>query len=47
MAEVEEAVAFALESSELPKNELYTDIYINQGDLKVRGCDPFTGNSSV
>ena len=45
MADVQEAVKFALASSELPKNELFTDVYINQGDLKVRGCDPFSGYS--
>jgi len=45
MEDVQEAVKFALESSELPKDELFTNIYVNQGDLQVKGCDPFTGYS--
>lgn len=47
MTEVEEAKAFALEGQELPIPELYTDIYVNQGDIKVRGCDPFTSNTTI
>ena len=47
LAKVEEAVKFALEGTELPVPELYTDIHINQGNLKVRGCDPFTWNNTA
>ncbi len=47
MAEVEEAVKFALESSQLPEKELFTDIYVNQGDLRVKGSDLFCGSTSV
>ena len=46
-AEVEEAIEFCLQGSELPPQELYTHIYVNQGDLPVRGCDPFTTNQTV
>ena len=44
MADVEEAVSFCLAGEELPTPELYTHVYNNQGDLKIRGCDPFTWN---
>lgn len=47
LAQVEEAVQFALEGSELPTPELYTNVYVDQGDLKIRGCDPFTWNTNT
>ena len=46
-AEVKEAVEFCLQGSELPPQELYTHVFANQGDLLVRGCDPFTTNQTV
>ena len=46
-AEVKEAIEFCLQGSELPPHELYTHVYVNQGDLLVRGCDPFTTNQTV
>ena len=48
IAEVEEAVKFSLEGTELPPQELYTDIYTDQAkeNLFVRGADPFTNNKS-
>ena len=46
-AEVKEAIEFSLQGSELPPHELYTHVYVNQGDLLVRGCDPFTTNQTV
>ena len=42
--EVEEAVEYALQGSELPPQELYSHIFVDQGDLPVRGCDLFTSN---
>lgn len=47
LAVVEEAVEFALAGSELPTPELYTHVYVNQGDQSIRGCDPFTWNTTV
>ena len=44
LSTVEEAVKFSLEGSELPIPELYTNVYVDQADLKIRGCDPFTWN---
>lgn len=44
MSTIDEAVDFALAGSELPTPELYTSVYMDQGDLKIRGCDPFTWN---
>ena len=46
LAEVEGAVASALEDPELPESELFTDIYADQGNLRVRGCDSFTWNTA-
>ena len=46
-AEVKEAIEFCLQGSELPPHELYTHVYVNQGDLPVRGCDLFTTNQTV
>ena len=43
-AEVEEAVMFSLQGSELPPQELYTHIFVDQGNLPVRGCDLYTSN---
>jgi len=43
-AEVGEAVEFSLQGSELPPHELYTHIFVDQGDLPVRGCDLYTSN---
>ena len=45
---MKEAVEFATSGSELPANELYTDIYSDQNEtgLYIRGCDPFTSNIS-
>ena len=47
-AEVKEAVAFATSGSELPPSELYTHIHSDQDEmgLYIRGCDPFTSNTS-
>ena len=47
-AEVKEAVAFATSGSELPPDELYTNVYCDQNEmgLYIRGCDPFTSNTS-
>lgn len=47
-AEVKDAVKFALEGSELPSSELYTDVYTDQdvAGLHIRGCDPFTSNKT-
>ena len=47
MAKVEEAVEFALSGSELPTPELYTHVLVDQGDLPIRGCDPFTWNTTA
>lgn len=47
LGEVEEAVEFALAGSELPTPELYTHVYVNQGDQNIRGCDPFTWNTTA
>ena len=44
---MEEAVDFCIKGEELPTPELYTDVYVDQGDLPVRGCDPFTWNTAV
>lgn len=44
---IEEAVEFSLAGSELPTPELYTHVYANQGDLAVRGCDPFTWSTTA
>ena len=45
-AEVKEAVKFAQSGSELPPEELYSDVYQDQVEkqLFIRGCDPFTSN---
>jgi len=43
-AEVEEAVKFSLQGSGLPLQELYTHIFVDQGDLPVQGCDLYTNN---
>lgn len=45
-AEVNEAREFALEGTELPPNELFSDIYSDQEaeGLYIRGCDMYTGN---
>lgn len=44
--EIKEAVDFCTSGSELPAEELYSDIYTNTPIHSVRGCDPFTwGNS--
>ena len=47
-AKVKEAVEFATSGSELPPNELYTDVYCDQEEagLYIRGADPFTSNMS-
>ena len=47
-AEVKDAVKFALDGSELPSSELYSDIYTDQDveGLHIRGCDPFTSNKT-
>jgi hypothetical protein len=47
LAQVEEAVEFALAGSELPTPELYTHVYVDQGDQAIRGCDPFTWNTNA
>ena len=47
LAHVEEAVEFALAGSELPTPELYTHVYVNQADQAIRGCDPFTWNTTA
>ncbi len=44
LSTVEEAVKFSLEGSELPTPELYTNVYVDQADMRIRGCDPFTWN---
>lgn len=46
-AHVQEAVAFALSGSELPPEELYTDIFTSTPNELVRGCDPFTYGASI
>ena len=46
-AEVEEAVEFSLQGSELSPHELYSHIFVDQGDLPVRGCDLFTSNQTT
>lgn len=47
-SEVKEAVEFATSGSELPSSELYTHIHSDQDEmgLYIRGCDPFTSNTS-
>ena len=45
---MKEAVEFAMDGSELPAGELYSDVYCDQVEkqLYIRGCDPFTSNIS-
>lgn len=47
-AEVDEAVKYSLEGTDLPPQELYTDVYTDQAEkgLFIRGSDPFTNNKS-
>lgn len=47
-AEVQEAIKYSLEGSDLPPQELYTDVYTDQveDNLFIRGVDPFTNNKS-
>lgn len=45
-ADIKEAVHIASAGTELPLEELYTNIYNSTPAFMVRGCDPFTwGNS--
>ena len=39
---------FSSEGTELPPQELYTDVYTDQAEegLFIRGADPFTNNKS-
>lgn len=47
-AEVDEAVKYSLEGSDLPPQELFTDVYTDQAEegLLIRGSDLFTNNMS-
>ena len=45
-ADIKKAVANAISDTELPLEEMYTDIYTNTPEFMVRGCDPFTWGKS-
>lgn len=49
LATVTEAKEFALSGSELPSQELFTDVYTDQEQegLYIRGSDMFTGNKGT
>ncbi|XP_003391149.1 PREDICTED: pyruvate dehydrogenase E1 component subunit alpha, somatic form, mitochondrial-like, partial [Amphimedon queenslandica] len=45
-ADIKKAVANAISDTELPLEEMYTDIYTSTPEFMVRGCDPFTWGKS-